>query len=106
MIKAEVHSDDRQRQAEFDATPWFEQAQDIDIIQLADSDFRNDYPADYVAQFVSVTNKDVEAVLSYVEDAYAATGKVGFECSINLDDAMAWLKEHRPNVYNEILCIE
>ena len=42
MIRAEVHSDDYAATAKFDAAPWFEQATDEAIEQLAKCDYGGD----------------------------------------------------------------
>ena len=38
MIRAETHPDDHAREIEFDATKWFEQASDEEILALARTD--------------------------------------------------------------------
>jgi len=59
MIRAEVHSDDYVRQVKFDATKWFESASDQEIINLINCDFGGDYPADSVAENLSVFNQEL-----------------------------------------------
>ena len=48
MIRANVHTDDRLYDVNFDATAWFERASDQEIIELAECGWRDDYPADAV----------------------------------------------------------
>lgn len=103
MIQAEVHSDDCVMSTNFDATPWFENASPASIKSLAECDFGGDYPADAVAQDSIDTDDSVKDVLEYVEKAYAATGNIGFECYVDEEQAMAWLKENRTDVYECIM---
>ena len=66
MINAEVHSDDRAVDADFDATLWFEQASDDEIMELEYSGWGGDYPADAVAQFFEDANSEVADVFKHV----------------------------------------
>lgn len=92
MIRAKVWSDDLKKQAEFDATPWFMEASKGAIVELAECGWRGDYPADRVAQFMARHgNEDVERVLDYA----TLMSEMGFECSVNEDDARAWLQANR-----------
>lgn len=94
IIRAEVHSDDFARTADFDATPWFLEASKGAIVELAECGWRGDYPADRVAQFIARQNPEVEKVLDYA----TLQSEMGFECSVNEADARAWLKENRKAV--------
>lgn len=93
MIRAEVHSDDYAATAKFDATPWFEQATDEAIEQLAKCDYGGDYAADAVAVWSASLFADVAGVFQYDELA-----RCGFECHVNPDDAEAWIAENRPHL--------
>jgi len=53
MIKAKAWSDDRNVEVEFDATPYFQQASALEILQLACCGWAGDYPADDVATYVA-----------------------------------------------------
>ncbi len=53
IIQAEVHTDDWRNSAPFDATPWFEQSSDGEILALAAIEWVGDYEADQVSQHVS-----------------------------------------------------
>lgn len=96
-IPAECHSDDHNAKANFDALPWFEQASDEDITALADSGWASDYPADGVAEYMEDRNADVANVFAYIEG-----GEQGFECSVDKDKALAWLKENRPDLHGRM----
>ncbi|KKL23440.1 hypothetical protein LCGC14_2425330, partial [marine sediment metagenome] len=66
-IKAECHSDDRVREANFDATPWFVQASAESIGDLARCGWGGDYPADGVAQFMAEQDREVGKVFQYLD---------------------------------------
>jgi hypothetical protein len=98
-IRAEAHSDDHIQEVEFDASPWFRQASDQEILDLAACDWGGDYPADGVAEFMSGQNPDLDALFGYLHSIHNLRSKTdccGFECHVNSDDAIAWLKQHRP----------
>jgi hypothetical protein len=94
MIRAEIHSDDFRQTAKFDATPWFEQATDAEILALHDIDWGGHYEADAVAQHLSDMPgyESVADVLGYCQE----TGEVGFECHVHAEDILVWLTANRP----------
>lgn len=94
MIRAEVHADDFAATAKFDATPFFEGADDEMILGLAECGWGGDYEADAVARDVEDRPgyADVQAVLSHCRD----TGGVGFECRVHAADAYDWVRANRP----------
>ena len=92
-INAEVHSDDFVFDVAFDATSWFKQASNQEILNLAMCNWGGDYVADEVAQYLSETNKDIENLLDYVTKK-----NLGFECHVNKNDALKWLKKNKPNL--------
>jgi hypothetical protein len=97
MINAECHSGDFAVEVNFDATKWFEQATDKAIVDLIDCGWGGDYPADDVAMFMADDNQTIEDMFKYLElrnpiDCF------GFECNVNPDDAMTWLKNNRPEI--------
>jgi hypothetical protein len=94
-IRAEVHSDDHQYMANFDARPWFEQASDGDIELLVDIDFGGDYAADAVAEFCQSHDQDVAAVFEFKEEQ-------GFECNVSDADACRWIKVNRPQLFQKL----
>jgi hypothetical protein len=103
MIRAEVHTDDYGAEARFDATAFFEQADDDALDALVLCGYRGDYPADAVAEFAAADNPEVAEVFAYLENARwmrraAGFDGIGFECSVDPEDAEAWIKAHRPAV--------
>ena len=100
MIRARVHPDDHAIEVPFDATPWFEQASDEEIMELVGCDWGGDYPADRVAMHMAdEAHPEVAAVFRYVEIAQNVRD-VGFECYVEEADAVAWLRQHRPHLAN------
>jgi hypothetical protein len=100
-VFAEAHSDDRVYEAEFDATPWFAQASDDEILALAGIEWGGDAEADDVARYFSDLNQEVGTLFDYLTRV-----DVGFECHVNRLSARAWLKQNRPGVWARMLCEE
>jgi hypothetical protein len=94
MIRAECHTDDRVVEAEFDATKWFEQASKQDIQELAACEWGGDYPADNVATFMADHESNVADMFKYLELVAHKKDHPGFECHINVEDAVAWAEAH------------
>ena len=104
IIRAEVHTDDHRAEASFDAVEWFEQASDQDIIDLAGCSWGGDYPADDVAEFMADHDSNVADVFKFLEtyNRGPARDRQGFECHVNSDDAIRWLKEHKPTLVPQL----
>jgi hypothetical protein len=99
MIRAETHSDDRRIEIAFDATAWFEQATDAEIVALADAGWGGDYEADAVAEHFEQTA--TKGLFDYLAIAQPMPNgdTVGFECHVEEDQALAWLKAVRPSLH-------
>lgn len=105
MIRAEVHSDDHNAKVEFDATKWFEQASDEEIIGLAKADFGGDYESDEVAEFFADTL--TKPVFDYLDHLRGSFGqRVGFECHVEPVDVRCWLDINRHDLLEQINAIE
>jgi len=100
MIRAECHSDDMAVTAKFDATPFFEEASDAELLGLVRCGFGGDYAADAVAQHLEdrAGYHTVEAVLDHAR----GRGDIGFECHVHAADALSWVKENRPNLFERV----
>lgn len=96
-VWAKVHSDDHRMQAEFDAVPWFAQASDDEIVALAKGGRHRNRMADEVAQHFRGMPK-IAALFAYIENQ----DDCGYECTIEADGAMNWLKQHRPELWKRI----
>lgn len=105
-IRAEVHTDNLAIEVEFDATAWFKQATDAQILALAECEFGGDYPADEVARFYDDSpldqDKRIELLFDYL--ALKMGGEpCGFECHVNEEDALAWLLDNRPKLRAKVM---
>lgn len=85
-----------------DCTSWFEQASDQEIIDLANCDWQGDYAADAVARFYE--DSLCKPLFDYLDlrPTQATGDSVGFEVQVDRDQAMAWLKQHRRSLFDEI----
>jgi len=78
---------------QFDAVPWFKQASDDEISDLAAKGWGGDYEADAVAEFVADTVPGVQFIIDKGE---------GFEVHVDGPQAMAWLADHKTSLYEEL----
>jgi len=98
VIRAEVHSDDHKVEVSFDATTWFEQASQDEIESVAGCGWQFDYPTDNIAIWYSDTNEEVQKLFFYL----GIVQDQGFGCSVNPEDALAWLSSNRPEAWLQI----
>lgn len=105
-VQAEVHDDAFINTFDFDAAPWFAQASDEAILALHAIGWRGDDAADAVAQFAAKDIFEVDAIISICRGSQGTRAALGFECVVDEDSAMAWLKAHRPGLWARILCAD
>jgi hypothetical protein len=101
MIRASCHTADNALAFEFDATPWFCEADGQSILHLAGQSWSSTWVADALE-----TRPGYEGLHQLV--GYAATRLRdesledptwdALTCSVNQSDAMHWLAEHRPEI--------
>lgn len=98
-IPAEVHSDDYVAESSFDAAPWFAQATDKQIRDLAACGWGGNYPADSVAEWFHDLKQspEVSAVFDYIH-LRRRVETIGFECHVDEEAALAWLAAKRPEL--------
>jgi hypothetical protein len=98
MISATLRSDDGAASITFDATPWFEQASDREIIDLANCGWGGDYAADDVSHFFS--GSITAQVFDYLDNhpARETNSAIGHETHVDMDEAVEWIIENRPQV--------
>lgn len=98
MINAVIRSDDGAVSVSFDASAWFEQASDSEIIELARCGWGGDYAADEVSQFFSGTQTG--KVFDYLENhpASETNDAIGHETHVDMDEAVEWVIANRPGV--------
>ncbi len=104
-IPAECHSDDRNIECNFDAVQWMKDASDECIVELAKCGWGGDYPADEVAICQADLDKKVAEMFRYLEIIKGDRTKkdvCGFECHVDEDKALAWLKTNRPSTFAKI----
>ena len=101
-VKAEAHSDDHNSTATFDAAPWLWKATENEIIALAKCGWGGDYPADVVAR--DSDHPLITRLFGYLNmvNSTKTENKVGFECHVDEWDAIAWLKERRPEILEKL----
>ncbi|MDF0490398.1 hypothetical protein PX554_19910 [Sphingomonas sp. H39-1-10] len=97
-VQASAHSDDYRIDVDFDAAPWFAQASEQDILELAQCEWGGDYPADSVALHMAEQNTELQRMFDYISIAGTERDPVGFECYVDGDDARAWLNQQRPHL--------
>lgn len=101
MIRAEVHDDDFKISSMFDATPWFEQASNQEILELAQINWRGGIAADCVAEFFEGRNVGAPHTVDDVFNMISVLD-IGYEVSIEPCDAMSWVKKNRPHLMDKI----
>ncbi|PVE21564.1 hypothetical protein DC522_25820 [Microvirga sp. KLBC 81] len=101
MIRASCHTADNALVLEFDATPWFRQAESQSILHLAAQGWSSVWIADALE-----TRPGYEGLHRLVE--YAATRLrdesledptwAALDCIVDPSDAQRWLAENRPEI--------
>lgn len=99
-ILAEAHTDDYAIEVQFDATPYFAQASDDELIALAEIEFRGDFAADAVAQYMEAHDENLQAMFTYLRAPATREKKnaPGFEVIVDAKEALLWIREHRPHL--------
>lgn len=123
MILAETHPDDHAKEIEFDATKWFEQASDDEIIALSATDptytppkwsesqilsreqdpievWGQDYESDVISQFMADHNQALKDMFTYIE--WSTKPTKGFECYVLANDARKWIAENRSHLVTKL----
>ncbi|MBK4737893.1 hypothetical protein [Noviherbaspirillum pedocola] len=102
-VYAEVHDDSHFKKEEFDAAPWFAQATEEQIINLHGIGWKGDEPSDVVAEFFEKSNRGIADLFAFCRATHTTRNHVGFECSVDEDSAMDWLKLHRPGLWAQLV---
>lgn len=109
IIDAEVHSDDHNVKVQFDAVDWFRHAQEPDLLKLHATGWGGDYAADAVAEHFNRDGYEVKKLFDYlaiIKDDPSKKDVNGFECHVNGEHAMWWLREHRKDMYDKLKAAE
>lgn len=99
-VSANCYSDDRVIEVEtFDATPWFEQASDEEILALRRCGFGGDDAADRVAEYAATYDREVQAMFDHNATLPETIEARGFECYVDRNEAEAWIEAFRPSLF-------
>jgi hypothetical protein len=103
-VHAEVHDDLHTCSVQFDAAAWFEQSRDEDIVALHDIGWGHGEAADVVALHFDDRHDVITGLFIVCRSTQGTRNAVGFECSVDADSAMAWIKHYRPGLWARLLC--
>ena len=105
MIHAVCHTADEAMRVEFDATPWFEEAEPDIIFLLA----KRDWSAPWVADALETRPgyEELRKVIGYARDRLELESREDpswptFECRVIGPEAVAWLERNRSDVAERI----
>jgi len=98
VILARTYDDGHVVEVLFDAEPWFKQASDEEIRELAACRWGGDDASDNIAFFMADRNVEVANMFKQRDRS-----KCGFECYVDVEDAMKWLNTHRPHLSDQFL---
>ena len=101
-VCAEVHDDGHNHTVEFDAGPWLYQADEKEIVELAAIGWRGDEAADAVALFFEDANADIASLMAFCRSTQGRRNPLGFECSVDEVQALQWLEQRRPAIWQRV----
>ena len=101
MIHAECHAADNARGIDFDATPWFAEADTESIVHLAGEGWSSQGVADALS--VRPGYERLREVIAYAREQLRAESIEDplwptFACRMSAAEALAWLEANRPDV--------
>ncbi len=99
-VWAEIHTDDRAFEVKFEATRYFEQASDEALKKLVYEGYGNCDSADLIGEWAADHNLKVAELFDYlgILNRHRATGDVGYEVTVNSQEAREWIKANRPSL--------
>lgn len=108
MIKAMCYTDDDAIViGQFDATPWFQEASVKSIRDLRADDYGPGLTADDVAMTCADSDRRLAIMFEYIDlmhryhmslPDFDESKVIGFTCTVDRDDAEAWIAAHRPRL--------
>ena len=105
MIRADIScdNDDHGPVIPFDATRWFQQASDSDILALRGEEYGCGYESDNVAEYMADHDKLVAEFFSYLRfrQTYGRGSGDGYTVHVNADEAEAWIAANRPHAISK-----
>ncbi len=101
MIRASCHTADNALALEFDATPWFREADPQSILHLADQDWSSVWIAN--ALETRPGYEGLHQLVEYVairlrEESLEDPTWAALDCAVDAADAKRWLAENRPEI--------
>ncbi|QRM35472.1 hypothetical protein [Microvirga sp. VF16] len=101
MIRASCHTADNALALEFDATPWFAEADRQSILHLAKDGWSSAWVADGLEAHPGY--EGLHQLVKYAatrlrEESLEDPTWAALDCSVNQSDAMHWLAENRPEI--------
>ncbi|KFC74773.1 hypothetical protein FG93_00952 [Bosea sp. LC85] len=105
MIHAACHTADEAMRVEFDATPWFEQADPAAIARLAKRGWSAPWVADALEHRTGY--EALRDLIRYARDRLEIESREDpswptFECRVDGAEATAWLERHRSDIAAEM----
>lgn len=100
-VVAYVHANNYFFDATFNATPWFEQASDEEIVTLASAGWTGE-AAESVAHFAEAYSEYVNIVLDYCRRKESQGKPVGFTVEIHPGTALEWVKQNRLHIAEKL----
>ena len=105
MIRATCHTADEAMQIEFDATPWFEEADPGAILLLAKQGWSTPWVADALERRPGY--QELGELMRYARDRLEPESREDpswptFECRVDSAEAIAWLGRNRSEIAAEI----
>src|SRR5690554_6427794 len=91
MIQTAARTDDWVLRVKFDATPYFEAADEAQLRALADHDWKGKEPVTDIVTALAPHTPRLRHLLDY-----AKKKGIRFVCIVNRADAEEWIKENRP----------
>lgn len=104
MITAKARTDDYMVEVALDAEWWFRQADEDDILSLANGGWGGDWISDRIAiDQPEPRPADLDFLFNYL-GVYRGSHKhsIGFSVYVDEQEAMEWLQEHRPTIAQAI----
>jgi len=100
VIPAILRTEDEVYEQTFDATGYFEQASDQELLALAGQAFRCSDAADQVGFWAEGRSSKVRQLYAYLEarNQPGAKSDCGSDVEIEEQAALAWLQKHRPHL--------
>jgi hypothetical protein len=101
-IAARAWTDDRVIDVSFDAWPYLNNITDEVLFDLAAIGVRGDYPSDQVAYWTATYDSNLRAMFNYIETLMNAGRDIGFECAVDPQGFMDYVRDERPELWLKI----